>query len=143
MDPNELRAEIQEEIALDIYAPYKTEKYLLPPEAWRIFQDVVIMEFLTGFFDFESLGKGLRAKVDDLIRSYRDDPKLTTLDLSRDVDRALSTAEPPDEATALKAQERLTGFLIAYGIDPQSAAEHAAVIAQQIKGALHRQRKAV
>jgi hypothetical protein len=142
MDPNELRAEIQEEIALNIYAPYKTEKYLLPPEAWRIFQDVVIVEFLIGFFDFESLGNGLRSKVDKLIRSYRDDPKLTTLDLSSDVDRALSSAQPPDEAKAREAQERLTGFLVSYGIDPQLAREHAAVIAQQIRGALHQQRKA-
>jgi hypothetical protein len=138
MDPHELRAAIQEEIGLDIYAPYKTEKYLLPPEVWQIFFEVLVIEFLKGFFDFETLGKGLRAKVNAFVSSYREDPKLLRLGLSSQVNEALENATLPGKVEIEEAQQRVTAFLIAYGIDKQSAAEHSLAITQQITQALAR-----
>jgi hypothetical protein len=136
MDVYEVRAEIREEVGSGVYAPYKTERYALPPEVVRLFCDVVIVEFLKGFFDFESIGQGLRSKIASFVASYRTDPKLTQLELGPDVGKALALAKSPNDAEADEARQRVTQFLIDYGIDSQLSAEHSAVITQSLLRAL-------
>lgn len=136
MDPNHLRRDIIDEIGPDAYSTFDEQRYALPELFLRILADVVIIAFLKGFFDFESLGKGVRSRVEAFLKTFRDTPYLTTLDIHSDVDNALSKAQVPSEKDADKARQGLVAALITYGMHEDIARAHANEIERSITCAL-------
>src|SRR5215469_721169 len=96
MGYDELSADIIYEIGIDAHSCYEHERYSIEELALHLLADAVIVEFLKGFFDFETLGKGVRAKVDAFIATFRKGPQLVTLDLSGEAHEALTKARVPE-----------------------------------------------
>ena len=129
---DQLRSEIVEEIGPDVYSRYNEERYAIPEVLVHVLVDACLIEFLKGFFDFESLGKGVRARVDKFVCDFREGQKPLTLDIRPAVDKALSQAHIPNEAQTLAAHECLVSTLVVYGMSKQLASAHASVIETSI-----------
>ena len=138
---NRLRANIRNEIGINAFAPFE-DQYAPDDEVLRILVDVVIVAFLSGFFDFESLGKSVAQRVDGFMTSFWasprfwESPQLISLNISGDIDKALTQASPPDEVSKKAATERLIRMLVEYGMSEEIAKAHAAVIEQSVLAAL-------
>jgi hypothetical protein len=133
---SDLRRDIVDEVAVDAYACFDKERYAIPEFLIQLFTDVVIIEFLNGFFEFSSLGQAVRVRVDRFVDNFRKSSRMVTLDIGKDVDLALSQARMPDEAERAAAQARLVRFLVDYGMSEDIARAHATVIEQSILAAL-------
>lgn len=136
MNYSDLRRDIVDEVAVDAYACFDKERYAIPEFLIQLFTDVVIIEFLNGFFEFSSLGQAVRVRVDRFVDNFRKSSRMVTLDIGKDVDLALSQARMPDEAERAAAQARLVRFLVDYGMSEDIARAHATVIEQSILAAL-------
>lgn len=139
MDFSELRAEIIFEIGPDAYSQYDQERYAIPEIVLHILADACIIEFIKGFVDFEALGKGVRAKLEQFIEAFRQSPQLVTLNISQEVDRTFTAAKVPDQASLVEAHKRLVDLLIVYGMDKDIAEAHAGGIEKSIMSTLHKQ----
>jgi hypothetical protein len=135
MTLEELRFEVKTEVGSDINSRYE-QKYDLTQILRDLFADVCILEFLRGFFDFEALGNGARARVEQFISTYQDDPGIERLGIYDDVDGAISIAPIPDSEDSKLGREQLEVFLIKYGMSPTLAGMHAAVIEEQVRSAV-------
>lgn len=131
-----LRRDIIDEIGVDAYARFDNERYAPEEYIFHILSDVVIVEFLSGFFDFKSLGWAVRERVDAFVKRFWESPQLISLNIREDVDRALNAVVPPDEDARVAAKERLTRFLVQYGMNEEVAKAHALIIEQSILTAL-------
>jgi hypothetical protein len=133
---SDLRRDIVDEVAVDAYACFEKERYAIPEFLIQLFTDVVIIEFLSGFFEFSSLGQAVRVRVDRFVEDFRKSPRMVTLDIGKDVDLALSQAPVPDEAERATAQARLVHFLVNYGMSEDLARAHGTIIEQSILASL-------
>jgi hypothetical protein len=136
MNYEQLRTDIIEEIGPDAYSCYNEERYAIGELVLHVLADACLIEFLKGFFDFESLGKGARARIDQFIKEFRDAPELVTLDIRPDVNGALRVAEKPSEESITVARDHLRSLLVSHGMDKDPASVHAAVIADAILSTL-------
>lgn len=136
MNQDQLRTDIIDEIGPDAHSLYDEERYAIPEIILHLLADACIIEFLKGFFDFEGLGKGARDRFGEFIREFRQGPELVTLNISGDVDHALTAARVPSDEAIAEAREHLVNLLTTYGMHPDIAKAHAAVIEQSILSAL-------
>jgi|ERR1700723_2572726 len=129
---DQMRSEIIEEIGPDVYSRYNEERYAIPELLVHVLVDACLIEFLKGFFDFESLGKGVRARVDKFVCDFREGQKPLTLDIRPTVDEALSQAHVPNAPQTLAARECLISTLVVYGMAKELASAHAAAVERSI-----------
>jgi hypothetical protein len=131
-----LRSEIADEMGVDSYACFDKERYAIPEFLVQLLSDAILVEFLAGFFEFSSLGKAARDRVDHFIETFRESPQLVTLNINAEVDQALTAAPVPDEPARAGARDRLVRFLVDYGLSEEIAAAHAVVIDQSVLATL-------
>jgi len=134
----QLRADIREEIGMDAYSRYTHERYAITELVLRLLEEVVIMEFIRGFFDFETLGRNVRERVQSFSSDFLRDPKLVSLDISKDVNVALRTAPYPDAAKVDAGHKRLVSFLVGYGMHEEIAEAHATIIESSILSSMRK-----
>jgi len=140
-EPGHVIVVVEEQINLDAYHMYPDSKRLIPEMVVWGFASACLLEFVKGLVDFNQLGKGIRTKVEGLLKAWREKHDFEDYLKSEGIEAAvLATIEAcPSEITAAQRQdavERVASALIDLGLPAKKARQHAEQVAKAIAEAI-------
>jgi hypothetical protein len=134
MDSDSLEQRVLDELGLDVYSRFETERYMLPHDVLRDIVVACLTAFVLGAFDFESAGKRTREALLGLVARFRDrsaplggSDASAYVELLAEARRSLSRLR--DQAAVAQGTALLEAALIDYGMSRRVAAEHAQQLA--------------
>jgi hypothetical protein len=133
---------VADELGLDVYRLYPDTRRLIPDTVVWGLASGCIAQFLAGFVDFNGLGKEVRAKLDELIRRWRQkddferyiETSAPTEAVAVVVQAAMGCASP---ANIRSGQQKLEQAMIEFGFDPETARIRSERIAKAIAAQLN------
>jgi len=128
---DQLETAVLDELGIDVYSAYESERYFLSPEALHHIALALIAEFFVGLLGVEAFGAALREKLVGCMRTFRareigtasySDAGLMT-ELLTDARRASGSANVLNREP--EATRELAAALVHFGMDPAVAQQHA------------------
>jgi len=134
-----------DELGVDIYSPFGSERHFLTPEAAHEIFVGLALAYLAGFLGLDSLGKATRVKLLAVLQDLRAgvslSPRTDAAEITRIFDDARRHRDGAETAVRQEqATEQLADALRQFGMDSRVASEHAANLSALIVQELRRGR---